>query len=145
MIFASEKRQQNNRLLSQLSESDTEYMIGQNSSENRSGDRANTVNEATTLFNTDYSIQGKGSQVNIHTLEDIVFNKIRCESNNVIASVEKRVQGSALTEIENLVIPRVELAVRSVNVSTGCGMDNAVLDPDQRDSSGTVESLQMTA
>ena len=42
-------------------------------------------------------------------------------------------------------IPRVELAMKSFNASSGRGMDGVVPDPDQRDFSGIIEDLQTTA
>ena len=42
-------------------------------------------------------------------------------------------------------IPRVELAMKSVNASSGRGVDSFVLDPDWRDFLGNIESLQMIA
>ena len=49
-----------------------------------------------------------------------------------------------MTAIENFVIPRVELAMRSVNASSGHGV-GSVLDPNQGDFLGNIEGLQMTA
>ena len=50
-----------------------------------------------------------------------------------------------LAAIESLVIPRVELAMRSANASSGRSLDANVLEPDQGDFSGNIEGLQMTA
>ena len=59
--------------------------------------------------------------------------------------VEIRIQDAVLTAIENLVIPRVELALNSANASSGWSVDGNVLELDQRDFSGIIEGLQMTA
>ena len=64
---------------------------------------------------------------------------------SVITTVETRVQGAVLTAIGNLIIPRVELAVKSVNTSSRHGIGSVVLDPDRRDFSGNIEGLQLTA
>ena len=47
--------------------------------------------------------------------------------------------------MENLVISRVELAIKSTNASSGRSVDCNVLETDQRDVSGYIEGLQMTA
>ena len=60
-----------------------------------------------------------------------------------MTTVETRVQNAILTAVKNLVIPRVELAMKSVNTSSGCGVDSVVLDPDRRDFSGNIEGHQM--
>ena len=79
----------------------------------------------------------------MNTLKKIFANKVRCEVNSVVTTVEIRVQ--VLTAKGSLVITRVELAMESVNASSGQCVDGVVLDPDQRVSSGIVEGLQMTA
>ena len=47
--------------------------------------------------------------------------------------------------MENLVIPRVELAMKSFNGSSGQDMDNVVPDRNQRVLPGNIQGLQMTA
>ena len=51
MVSTPKKRQQNKRQLSQLGESDIEYMIGKNRHETQTGGRVDTVDENTTLNN----------------------------------------------------------------------------------------------
>ena len=52
---------------------------------------------------------------------------------NVMTSVETRIQDAVLTAIEKLVIPRVELAMMSANAPSGWNVDVNVLAPDQMD------------
>ena len=47
-----------------------------------------------------------------------------------MTAVESRVQDAVLTSIENLVIPLVELAMKSVNALSGRGVESVVLDLD---------------
>ena len=82
--------------------------------------------------------------MDIHTLEKNIADKVRREVDEVITLVEIRVQDAVLTAMENLVICRVELAMKSVDASSGRGMDSVVLDPDRRVFSGNIEGLQMT-
>ena len=62
-----------------------------------------------------------------------------------MTTVENRVHEAILTAMESLVIPGVEIAIKSVNASSGRDADSVVPDPDQRDFSGNIESLQMIA
>ena len=62
-----------------------------------------------------------------------------------MTTIETRVQDAVLTAIENVVIPRVELAMKSANVSSGRSVDGDVLEADRRNFSGNIEGLQMTA
>ena len=64
---------------------------------------------------------------------------------NVLTSVETRVQDAVLTAIEILVIPRVELAMKSANAPSERNVDGIVLEADQRDFLGKIESLRKTA
>ena len=58
--------------------------------------------------------------------------------------VEIRVQAAVLTAIETLIIPGVELAMKSVNASSGHGIGSVVSDLDQGDFSGNIAGLRMT-
>ena len=67
------------------------------------------------------------------TLEENNISNVRSEVDNVLTSVETRVQDTVLTAIKKLVIPRVELAVKSTNAPSGRSVDGNILEPDQRD------------
>ena len=62
-----------------------------------------------------------------------------------MTKVKTRVQDAVLTAIENLVTLRVELAIKSVNASSGYGIGVVVSDQDPKDLSENIEGLQMTA
>ena len=68
----------------------------------------------------------------MHTLEGNVVNKVRSEVDNVMTTVKTRIQDAVLIAIKNLVIPRVELDMKSTNASSGRIVYGNVLDPDQR-------------
>ena len=59
----------------------------------------------------------------------------------MLTSVETRVRDAVLTAIENLVIPIVELAMKSTNAPSGRSVDGNVFELDQRDYLGDIESL----
>ena len=81
----------------------------------------------------------------MHKLENNIVSKVQNEEDSVMTTVETRVQDAMMSQIENLVIPRVELAMKSVNASSGHELGSVVLDRNQRDFSGIFKSLQMTA
>ena len=70
---------------------------------------------------------------------------MQIEVDNVMTSVETRVQVAVLTAIDNLVIPRIELAMTSANMRSEESVDGNALEPDQRDFLGNIEGLRMTA
>ena len=97
-----------------------------------------------TLNNTNDPTQVSGPQVGMHTLEKNFADKIGREVDSVMTTVETRVENVEMTAIENLVIPTVELAMKSVDASSGRGAESVVQVPHWRDFSGNIESLQMT-
>ena len=64
-------------------------------------------------------IQVNSPQVDMHTIEGNFVSKVWNEVDSVMTMVETRVQGAILTAIENLVTPKVELAIKSANESSG--------------------------
>ena len=89
--------------------------------------------------------QVKNPQLDINTLEANFFRKVRSEVDNVMTSVESRVKDAVLTAIENLVISRVELALKSANAHSERSVDGNALESDQNDFLGGIEGLRMTA
>ena len=62
-----------------------------------------------------------------------------------MTSVGTRTQDAVLTAIENLLIPRVELAMKSANSHSERIVDGNVLEHDQRDFLGNIKVSRMTA
>ena len=50
--------------------------------------------------------------VNVETLERCFNERIDREMNNIVDTVEDRIQNAILTAIDNIVAPKIELAVR---------------------------------
>ena len=63
------------------------------------------------------------------TLEKNIVGEVRSEVDSVMKTVETRVQYAVMTAIENLVFPRLELATKSVNASSGHKVVSVVSDP----------------
>ena len=81
----------------------------------------------------------------MHTLEKDIVNKLHDEIISAMTTVGAKVQDATLTAMESLMIPWMGLAIIVVNASSGQDADSVVSDPDQRDFSGKIEDLQMTA
>ena len=64
----------------------------------------------TSLKDMNHPTQVNGSQVNMHTLEKNVVGKVKNEMDSVVTTVQTRLKDTVMTAVENLVIPRVELA-----------------------------------
>ena len=59
------------------------------------------------------------STVNVKTLERCFYERIDREMSNIVDTVEDRIQNAILTAIDNIVAPKIELVIRSINASFG--------------------------
>ena len=57
--------------------------------------------------------------VNVKTFERCFNEKIDKEMSNIVDTVEDRIQNAILTAIDSIVAPKIELAIRSINASSG--------------------------
>ena len=122
----------NKRLLSQLGEFHTYFIVGQYTHETQTENGSNTMEENIISSNANNPTQVISCRVDVHTLEQSIDSKVRSEVDDMMTTVEIRVQNVILTSMECLVIPRVELAMISVNVSSGRDIDGVVPDAGQR-------------
>ena len=80
----------------------------------------------------------------MQTLEKIISDKVSCEVENA-ATLEARVHDAILSAIDNLVDPKMKLAMRSTDVSATSIPSNVVWDPDRTDFQGDINGPQITA
>ena len=121
MVSTRKKRQSNRRLLSHLDDFDQDMVISNAASERQedivvsegTNDRKFTV--GTSSSNTAIN----ESTVNMKTLERCFNKRIDREMSNIVDAVEDRVQNTILTAIHNIIAPKNELAIRSINSSSG--------------------------
>ena len=130
-------------LLNQLRESDNEFEIGHSNHSFRTEGRDNMTSGGKNLDNTNDATQGNYPYANVHTLEENIVSKVRSEVHSVMSAVDTKIQDAVMTAVENLVIPRVEMAIKSANASSGRSLDGNVLEPDQREPLQNVRGIQM--
>ena len=121
MVSTRKKRQTNKRLLSQLDDFDQDMIIGNAVSERQENV---VVNEGTndrdfTVSNSSNNAAVNESMMSVKTLERCFNERIDGEMSNIVDTVEDRIQNAILTAIENNVAPKIELAIRSINASSG--------------------------
>ena len=121
MVSTRKKRQSNKRLLSQLDDFDRVMIIGNDVTE-RQG--SVVVNESTDDrdFTVGTSINDSvvnGNAMSVKSLERCFNERIDREMSNIVDTVEDRIQNAILTAIENIVAPKIELAIRSIIASSG--------------------------
>ena len=120
MVSTRKKRQSNKRLLSQLDNFDQDMIISNTVRESQGNA---VVNEGTNDrdFTVDTSNDDSiinGNVMSKKTLERCFNERINREMSNIVDTVEDRIQNAILTAIENIVAPKIELAIRSINASS---------------------------
>ena len=121
MVSTRKKRQSNRRLHSQLDDFDQDMIIGNATSARQENI---VVNEGTndrdfTVGTSSNNTAINENVVNVKTLESCFNERIDREMSNIVGTVEDRIQNAILTAIENIVAPKIELAIRSINASSG--------------------------
>ena len=121
MFSTLKKNQSNRRLLSQLDDFDQNTIIGNAASERQENF---VVNEGTndgdfTVGTSSNNIAINESTVNVKSLQRCFNEKTDREISDIVDSVEERIQNAILTTIDNIVAPKIELAIRLINASSG--------------------------
>ena len=120
MVSTRKKRQSNKRLLSQLDNFDQDMIIGntvRESQENAVVNEETNDRDFTVDTSNDDSVIN-GSVMSVKTLERCFNERIDREMSNIVDTVEDRIQNAILTAIKNIVAPKIELAIRSINASS---------------------------
>ena len=114
MVSTRKKRQSKRRFLSQLDDFDQAIILGNAA---RQSQKNNVVNEGTNDRDFTVGTSNYNSTINENTkklkISERCFNKmIDREMSNIVDTVEDRIQNAFLTAIDNIVAPKIELAIR---------------------------------
>ena len=60
-----------------------------------------------------------GHAMNVETFERFFNERIDKEMSNIVDTVEDRIQNGILTAFDNIIAPKSDLAIRSINASSG--------------------------
>ena len=121
MVSTRKKKKSNRKLLSQLDDFGQDMVIDNAASERQENI---VVNQSTndrdfTVGISSINREINESTVNVKTLETCFIERIEKEMSNIVDTVEDRIQNEVLTAIDNIVAPKIELAIRSINASSG--------------------------
>ena len=144
MVSTRKKTQTNKRLLSQLDDCDQDMIIGNAVSERQENV---VVNEGTndrdfTVSNSSNNTAVNESAMNVKTLERCFNERIDREMSNIVDTVEDRIQNASLTAIENIVAPKTELAIRSINESSGRDVTSVTANSERGERVGIDASVE---
>ena len=144
MVSTRKKRQSNKRLLSQLDDFEQDVFIGNAASKRQENVAVNEgTNDQEFTVGTSYdSSTVNGNAMSVKTLERCFNERIDREMNNIVDTVEDRIQNAILTAIDNIIVPRIELAIRSVNASSGRDVTSVSAHSERREYTGINASLE---
>ena len=144
MVSTRKKRQSNKRLLSQLDDFEQDVFIGNAASKRQENVAVNEgTNDQEFTVGTSYgSSTVNGNAMSVKTLERCFNERIDREMNNIVDTVEDRIQNAILTAIDNIIVPKIELAIRSVNASSGRDVASVSAHSERREYTGNNASLE---
>ena len=144
MVSTRKKRQSNKRLLSQLDDFDQDMIIGNAVSERQENAVVNmgTNDRDFTVSNSSNNTAVNGNVMNVKTLERRFNERIDREMSNIVDTVEDRIQNAILTAIENIVAPKIELAIRSINASSGRDVTSVIANSERGERIGINASFE---
>ena len=144
MVSTRKKKQSNRRLLSQLDDFDQDMTIGNAVSERQENA---VVNEGTndrdfTVGTSSNNSVVNGNVMNVKTLERCFNERIDREMCNISDTVEDRTQNAFLTAIGNIVAPKIELTIRSINAFSGRDATSVSANSKRREHVGVNTSFE---
>ena len=80
--------------------------------------------------------------VNVKTLERCFIERIDCEMSYFVDTVEDRIENAILTAIDNIVAPNIELAIRSIDASSGQDSNSVAANSERGEDVGINASFE---
>ena len=138
MVSTRKKRQPNKRLLSQLDDFEQDMIIGNATSERQESvvDNDGTNDQDFTVGTSHTNSINNENALNVKTLERCFNERIDREMNNIVDTVEDRIQNAILIAIDNIIAPKIELAIKSVNASSGRDATSVSANSERREHTG---------
>ena len=78
----------------------------------------------------------------VKTLERCFNERVDREMNNIVDTVEDRIQNAILTAIDNIVAQKIELAIRSIGASSGRDVTSVSVNSERREHAGINASFE---
>ena len=138
MVSTRKNRQPNKRLLSQLDDFEQDMVIDNATSERQESFVANegTNDQDFTVGTSHTNSINNENALNVKTLERCFNERIDREMNNIVDTVEDRIQNANLIAIDNIIAPKIELAIKSVKASSGRDTTSVSANSERREHTG---------
>ena len=131
---------QQKKQFSQLDETQNDFVISNRVNVNVS--ESEDVEQKTNLQANDFERFDNSARQN-QIIENDIDDQITRAVSSAVMTVENRMHDAILTAIDNVVIPRVGMAVKSITGSTGHGTNSKVQNPDRRDFIGHIKNTPL--
>ena len=142
MVSTRKKQHQHKKQLSQFNETLSDFVIGNNTS-------ASAIENGTLEFQANSRLNNFGrvterenSACHSQFGENIIDDKIGKAVDSAVMTVENWMHDAILTAMDNMVIPRVKMAVRSITESSRRGPNSVVQNPNHWVSLGILKTLR---
>ena len=144
MVSTRKNKQSKRRLLSQLDDFDQDIIIGNAASESQENIavKKGNKNRDLTIDASSNNIATNESTVNVKTLERCSIEKIDREMSNIVNTVEDRIQNAILTAFDDIVAPKSEWAIRSINASSGRDATTVIANSERKEHVGIKASFE---
>ena len=131
-------------ILGQLDDFDQDMIIGNAVSEVQENAvvKEGTNDRDFTVGTSNNDSVFNGSAMSVKTLEMCFNGRIDREMGKIIDTVEDRIQNAILTAIDNIVAPKIELAIRSTNASSGRDLTSVSAISERREHVGNKASFE---
>ena len=83
-----------------------------------------------------------GNAMNVKTLERWFNERIDRDVRQIVDTVEDRIQNAILTAIDNIIAPKIEFAIRSINASSGRDATSVSANSERREHAGVNTSFE---
>ena len=139
-VSTRNKKNQQKWLLSQLDDTSTDIDIGNIVNVNVL--ESESLKQQTKGQPNDWEIIDLSARQN-QVIENNIDDQIPGAVSSAVMTVAIRMHDSILTAIHNVVIPRIEMAVKTITGSTGHGVNSEVQNPDRRNFLGNIRNTSV--
>ena len=135
VVSTRKKKIQQKRQHSQFDETLNDFVIG--ISANLYVSESESLKQQTKGQSNDFERVDRSVRQN-QAMENKIDDQITKAVSSAVMAVENRMHDATLTAIDNVVIPGVEMAVKSITGSAGHGTGSEIQNPDRRDFLGNI-------
>ena len=126
-----------------MNETSNDFVIGINTNVSAIEKETSEPHVNARYNNAEKNINGERRACQNQVIENNIDDKIRKAVDNAVMTVGNRMHDAILSAMDIIVIPRVEMAVRSITGSSVQGPSSVVQNPDRRDFTGNTENTPL--